>query len=138
MTRTLLIIDDNKSVRDSLHFLFVRKGYNVLTAADGPQGLAVARDHAVDGAMIDVNMPGMTGVEVCRELKTQEAVTGRRIAIWLMTGARTQDVVKAGEEAGALAVLAKPFDFAELFRRFSEVFGTVAPPKPAPDVLDQL
>lgn len=138
MPRTLLIIDDNKSVRDSLRFLFERRGYHVLAADGGPEGLQMARDHPVAGAMIDVNMPGMNGVEVCRALKTQAAEMGRPISIWLMTGARTNDLIKAATEAGALMVFSKPFDFPDLFRRFEEALGPVEQPKPAPDPLDQL
>ena len=138
MPRTLLIIDDNKSVRDSLRFLVERRGYHALVAADGPEGIEIAKQHEVDGAMIDVNMPGMNGVLVCQILKQLSAQTGRPIVIWIMTGARTQDVVTAAADAGALTVLAKPFDFPDLFRQFEEHLGPGQVQQRAPDVLDQL
>lgn len=121
--RTLLVIDDNKSVRESLRFLFMRRGYDVLVAESGPEGLALAGQHLVDGAMIDVNMPGMNGIEVCRALREHAAARGRDLPVWMMTGARTPDVVKRAAEAGALVLLGKPFDFSDLFRRFEERFG---------------
>lgn len=136
--RTLLVIDDNKSVRESLRFLFERRGFRVLVAADGPEAIAIAQREDVDGAMLDVNMPGMNGVEVCRELKAIERERGRPIAVWMMTGARTPELTKAAVEAGARMLLAKPFDFADLFKRFDEAFGPVAPPRPKPDALDHL
>jgi len=138
MTRTLLIIDDNKSVRDALRFLFERRGYRVLAAESGPEGIAIAKAEQVDGALIDVNMPGMNGIMVCRELRAHAVQTGRPLPIWMMTGARTPEVTKSALEAGALTLLAKPFDFSDLFRRFDEALGPVVPPTPPPDVLDQL
>lgn len=138
MTRTLLIIDDNKSVRDALRFLFERRGYRVLAAESGLEGIAIAKAEQVDGALIDVNMPGMNGITVCRELRAYAVQNGRPLPIWMMTGARTPEVAKSALEAGALTLLAKPFDFADLFRQFDETLGPVAPPTPPPDVLDQL
>lgn len=138
MTRTLLIIDDNKSVRDALRFLLERRGYQVLTAESGPEGIALAEQHAVDGVMVDVNMPGMNGIMACRALKAQAEAKGRTLPIWMMTGARTPELAKTAAEAGALVLLPKPFDFADLFRRLDEAIGPVEPPKPEPDVLDQL
>lgn len=139
MTRTLLVIDDNLSVRESLRFLFERRGYRVLVAESGPEGIALARQHEVHGAIVDVNMPGMNGIVACRALRAAVAEQGRSIAVWMMTGARTLELTKAAIEAGALTLLAKPFDFAELFRQFDEQLGGPPdPPKPAPDVLDEL
>ena len=138
MTRTLLVIDDNKSVRESLRFLLLRRGYAVQVAENGRDGIAIAAENQIDGALVDVNMPGMNGVEVCRALREQAAARGRSIAVWMMTGARTQELGKQALEAGALALLGKPFDFAELFRRFDETLGPIEPPKRAPDVLDDL
>lgn len=138
MTRTLLVIDDNKSVRESLRFLLLRRGYTVHVAENGRDGIALAASGNIDGALVDVNMPGMNGVEVCRALREQAAARGQSIAVWMMTGARTQELGKQALEAGALALLGKPFDFGDLFRRFDETLGPVQPPKPQPDVLDEL
>lgn len=139
MTRTLLVIDDNRSVRESLRFLFEWRGYIVLVAENGLEGIALAKEHLVDGALVDVNMPGMNGIDVCRALRAQAAGQGRPLVVWMMTGARTLALAKSAEEAGALALLPKPFDFAELFRRFDEQLGgPPTPPQPEPDVLDEL
>jgi CheY-like chemotaxis protein len=139
MTRTLLVIDDNKSVRESLRFLFVFRGYSVLVAESGPEGIALAAQQSIDGAIVDVNMPGMNGVAVCRALHAQAAELQRPIAVWMMTGARTPELMKSAQEAGAITLFAKPFDFSELFRQFDEKFGgPPQAPKPTPDVLDEL
>jgi CheY-like chemotaxis protein len=128
MARTLLVVDDDKSVRDSLRFLIERRGYTVIPAEYGAKAVALAAQHPIDGALVDVHMAGMNGVEVCRALRAQAAEAGREVAVWLMTGAPTTDIVKAAAEAGALVVLAKPFDHAELFRRIDQYFGEAPQP----------
>ena len=135
--RTVLVIDDNKSVRDSLRLLLQQRGYNGLVAESGAEGLAIAAQHVIDGAMIDVHMPGINGVEVCRTLRDQAVASGREIALWVMTGARTPELAKASLEAGALELLGKPFDVADLFRRFAERWGppiSTPPPTASPEV----
>src|SRR5688572_12393501 len=107
--RTLLVIDDNKSVRESLRFLLVRRGYAVLMAENGPEGIELAAQHAIDGALIDVQMPGMNGFEVCRTLRQRAADAGRAFPIWMMTGGRSPNLVRLAAEAGALTLFSKPF-----------------------------
>ncbi len=132
-TRTLLVIDDNKSVRDSLRFLLQRRGYNVLLAESGAQGLALAGEGEVDGALIDLNMPGMHGLEACRLLREQAAARGRSIAVWMITGARTQELTAKSLEAGAHALLGKPFTSDNLFQLFDDTLGKFEPLPEAPD-----
>lgn len=125
--RTVLVIDDNSSVRESLRFLFQRRDYEVVVAADGAQGLALAAQRAFDCAMVDVNMPGLNGIEVCRRLHEQARATDHPIAVWVMTGARTPELARRAVEAGAIALLGKPFDLPELFRRLEEHFAQRTP-----------
>jgi DNA-binding response OmpR family regulator len=123
MQRTFLVIDDNESVRESLRFLLLRRGYAVLVAEDGYQALRVAAANVVHGAMVDVNMPGMNGIDVCRALREHAAAARRPIAIWMMTGGRSPELVRQAREAGALDLLGKPFDIPSLYRRFEEHFA---------------
>ncbi|MDO8543923.1 MAG: response regulator [Opitutaceae bacterium] len=127
MMPTLLVIDDNVSVRESLRFLLLRRGYQVELAESGPAGIALARERAFDGAMIDVQMPGMNGIDVCRVLKEEAAAAGRPLAVWMMTGGRSPELIRHATDAGALALLGKPFDFVDLYGRFDEQWG---PPPP--------
>ena len=119
---TLLIVDDERSVRETLRLLLERRGYRVLVAESGPSGIAIAAAELIDGAMVDVHMLGMDGVVVCRELRAQASAAGRDLPVWLMSGARSSDVIKAGTEAGAAAVLGKPFNLAQLFAMLGERF----------------
>lgn len=123
MARTFLVIDDNESVRESLKFLLLRRGYAVLVAEDGYEALEIAAQNTIDGAMVDVNMPGMNGIEVCRALRERAAAAGREIAIWMMTGGRSPELLRMARDAGALDLLGKPFDLPALYRRFEEHFA---------------
>lgn len=123
MPRTLLVIDDNSSVRNALSFLLSRRGYIVLVAEDGLSGIEMARQHAVDGVLLDQHMPGMTGIVVCRLLKTLAAERERSLPIWMMTGARTSELAAAAIAAGAIVMLAKPFDFSELYALLEDKLG---------------
>lgn len=132
MPRTLLVVDDNQSVRESLRFLLLRRGYDVLVAEGGVEALARIAEARVDGALVDVNMPGMNGIEVCRALRKHAAANGREIVVWMMTGARTPEVLKQAREVGALDLLGKPFDLPSLFRQMEEQLAKLPPDGHAP------
>jgi DNA-binding response OmpR family regulator len=128
--KTLLIVDDERSVRETLRLLLERRGYHVLVADNGAAGVALAAAQVIDGAMVDVHMFGMDGVAVCRALRAQASGAGRDLAVWLMSGARSADVIKAGTEAGARAVLGKPFNLAQLYGMLEQHFSPPAPAAP--------
>ncbi len=87
----------------------------------------------MSGALIDVHMPGMNGIELCRALRKHGTASGGPTPVWLMTGAATAEVQKQTAEAGALAVLGKPFDMTELVERLNEQLGGVASTVPTND-----
>ena len=109
----VLVADDEDDIR-SLVCLAVRKaGAAEITAvADGTAALATAREQLPDLAVLDVSMPGASGLEVCSELRADPATAGIRILL-LSAGASLDDVAR-GLAAGADAYLAKPFAVAGL------------------------
>jgi CheY-like chemotaxis protein len=107
---TLLIIDDNESVRESLKHVFMRRGYSVAIAPGGEAGLTLHAKGGIDAALVDINMPGMNGIDVCRMMHRQMEAEGRKIPVWLMTGAIGPNAEEMGMAAGAQAVMHKPFD----------------------------
>ena len=127
---TLLIVDDNPSVRDALRYIVERRGYFAVTAASGAEAIALSAQQVFDGAMIDVNMPGMNGLALCRTLLAQSKEAGRHLAVWMITGAWTAELARLSVDAGALMLLAKPFDHAELYQQFDQQFGGPTPPEP--------
>ncbi len=118
MVRTppqILIADDNPENLDIFQTRLAAHGYEILTATDGEQALAVAREKQPDLILLDVMMPKMDGIEVCRHLKADSSFPFVPI-VMLTAKAGLQDVV-AGLEAGADEYLTKPVDHTALVAR---------------------
>ena len=111
----ILIVDDNETNRDILRTRLGQHGYELLEAADGEEAIAATREHHPDLILLDVMMPKIDGIEVCKRIKADADLPF--IAIILVTAkADTKDVV-AGLEAGADEYLTKPLDQAALVAR---------------------
>ena len=111
-TPIVLVADDDEDILELVAFRLERAGYEVITARDGTEALAAARERHPDLAVLDVMMPGMTGYDVTRELRGNDATRG--IPVILLT-ARVQEAdVNRGFEAGADDYLRKPFSPQEL------------------------
>jgi len=96
-------------------------------AANGEAGLALFAKSGADAAIVDINMPGHNGVEVCRMLGEQARRSGRKLPVWLMTGAIGAYVEELGLKAGALKVLHKPFNISEFTAELDEQLRSEAP-----------
>lgn len=109
----ILVVEDSPRIASFLRKGLGEEGYVVETASDGDTGLEMARSQEFDAAVVDVMLPGRSGVELLRELRA----TGSRLPILLLTARdRTEDKVE-GLDAGADDYLTKPFDFTELMAR---------------------
>ena len=111
----ILIVDDNETNRDILRTRLGPHGYELLEAADGEEAIAATREHHPDLILLDVMMPKIDGIEVCRRLKADADLPFTAI-ILVTAKADTKDVV-AGLEAGADEYLTKPLDQAALVAR---------------------
>jgi putative two-component system response regulator len=112
---TVLIVDDEAPVTDFLRRLLERDGYIVRAAADGDAALADIAAHPPDIVLLDVNLPGLNGFEVCRRLRRDSAT--RLLPVIMVTGRdATADRVE-GLDAGADDFLTKPVETAELMAR---------------------
>jgi putative two-component system response regulator len=112
---TVLVVEDDPSNRVLLTRLLERAGYRPVTAVDGPSGLAAAFELAPDVVLLDVVLPGMDGLEICRRLRADPRTVA--LPVVLLTGRTSVDDVVAGLDAGADDFLAKPFHEAELLAR---------------------
>lgn len=83
--------------------------YRVLRAQNGMQALALAIEQPVDGALVDLHMPGLSGIETCRKLRALAMQTGRAWPVWLMSAALSADARRVALEAGVYGFIAKPF-----------------------------
>ena len=109
---TILVVDDEKTLRDVLEYNLVREGFRVLVAADGSEALRLAFDEQPDLIVLDVMLPGMSGFDVVRAVRRQLTVPV------LMLSAREEEIDKVvGLELGADDYLTKPFSLRELLAR---------------------
>lgn len=112
MNERILIIEDDQAILKVLQRGLAYEGYTVDIATDGRAGLNLARDHHPDLVILDLMLPGMDGLEVCRRLRT-----GGSLPILMLTAKDTiQDRVQ-GLDAGADDYLVKPFNLDELLAR---------------------
>jgi len=109
----LLVVDDDPSVREALALLLDLNGFDVATAVDGREAMRALMTDSPDAIILDVLMPGLDGLEVCRRMR---AVGDRTPVLMLTARAEVSDRV-AGLEAGADDYLAKPFAHEELIAR---------------------
>jgi adenylate cyclase len=116
---SILIVDDNEANRDILATRLATQGYALYQAADGEEALAAAKSVLPDLILLDVMMPKINGIEVCRRLKSDGALPFMSI-ILVTSRADTKDVV-LGLDAGADEYLTKPVDQAALVARVRSV-----------------
>jgi len=112
MTPKILVIEDEPALLDTLEYNLAKQGYRVLTAADGRQGLDLARAEHPDLLVLDLMLPGMDGLEVCRNIRQTD-----NLPIIMLT-AQTDEIDRVvGLEVGADDYLTKPFGMRELLAR---------------------
>ncbi len=118
----VLLVDDDVRLHELLASYLEQNGVRVTVAADGPRALALLDAGAFDAVLLDVMMPGMDGLEVCRRIRQKS-----RIPILMLTakGDETDRVV--GLELGADDYVAKPFSPRELLARLRAVLRRSAP-----------
>ncbi|MEV0503705.1 response regulator, partial [Streptomyces spectabilis] len=108
-SRTVLLAEDDRAIRTSLERALTLEGYRVTAVADGVQALAAAHRQPPDLLVLDVMMPGIDGLQVCRVLRAE----GSRTPVLMLTArVETADRV-AGLDAGADDYVAKPFEVDE-------------------------
>jgi adenylate cyclase len=129
--RTVLVIDDDPNVLYVLQGSLSRLGYTVIVAADGFEGIELARETRPSLILLDVNMPGPTGWQVLKAIRSDKAL--KRCPVVMLT---VDDDVQRGRATGANATMRKPLDPAQLQRLLAQVLldgGADASPSPQHD-----
>ncbi len=130
MTKVLLV-EDEESYRDATGYMLRKEGFDVVEAADGRDGLAQFDRGGADIVLLDLMLPGMTGTEVCRQLRQRSTVPV------IMVTARDSEIDKVvGLELGADDYVTKPFSHRELVARIRAVLRRGADVEVADDVLE--
>ncbi len=117
--KTVLVVEDEEDILALLHFNLIKAGYNVICAACGEEGLNCVSEHQPDLVLLDLMLPGIDGLEICRRLRKQEGTKETPI-IMLTAKGEESDVVK-GLELGADDYVTKPFSIKVLLARVKTV-----------------
>ena len=119
---TILVADDSMTILAMVSSRLTRAGYDVVTAARGDDALRLVQEHRPRLVLLDVEMPGLDGVEVARRIRADEALAGTFIV--MLTSLSEASEVAAGMAAGADAYLTKPFSPQDLQTQVEQLIGT--------------
>lgn len=122
----VLVVDDDDTVREVVRRYLTRDGHQVIEAPDGPTGLAAVRREHPDLVVLDLMLPGIDGLEVCREIRSASTVP---VIMLTALGEESDRVV--GLEYGADDYVVKPFSPRELALRVRRVLDRASPASPA-------
>jgi CheY-like chemotaxis protein len=116
--RTVVIADDEPSMRLLVHATIESDDYTVVEAVDGTQAWAMIQEHKPSLVLLDVQMPGMSGLEVLQLIKVEPSLAATRVI--LLTAKAQESDIEAGLIAGADFYLTKPFSPLDLLTRVEE------------------
>src|SRR5260221_11431238 len=131
MKAHILIVDDDTRVTSALHRTLAYEGYQVSAAYDGEAALAIARTKSPDLVILDLMLPGIDGLEVCRRLRNAHD----SLAVLMLTARDTVVDRVAGLETGADDYLIKPFALEELLARIKALLRRHNPPDMKREIL---
>lgn len=109
----VLIVDDEQSIRASLRTILSNIGFEIVEAARGEEALSLVRTAQFDAVLLDINMPGLDGVEVCRRMRKESS----RLQIVMLTVQGSEDRKVEALDSGADDYITKPFQLRELIAR---------------------
>jgi two-component system response regulator MprA len=119
----VLVVDDDRALRDALRRVLTLAGYEVQGAADGEQAIELVVQAVPDAVVLDVGLPGIDGLEVCRRLRR----LGNRVPVLMLTARDAVSDRIDGLDAGADDYLVKPFDVDELKARVRALLRRTGP-----------
>ena len=117
MQAKVLVVDDEKGVRDLLHSFLKTEGYQAILASNGKEAIELAKSETPNAILLDVNMPDIDGVETCRRLRAEEQT--RYIPVIMVTAFGTTET--EATDAGVDDFVNKPFELKGLAIRISSV-----------------
>jgi len=120
----ILIVDDEAMIRVSLRATLSNIGFKTLEAGRGEEALALVRTNRVDAVLLDINMPGMNGIDVCKNIRSLRP----RLAILMLTVRDGEDDIVTALDSGADDYITKPFHLRELTARMRAAIRGSLPP----------
>jgi DNA-binding response OmpR family regulator len=124
--KKILAIDDESDLLLIIKTALFAEGYDVLTATNGPDGLALASDHIPDLIILDMMMPEMDGFEVLKELRASDKTAG--IPVIMLTGVSEKAKIRTALDQGIDYYIVKPFEFHDLLSKIKIAMTDAEPP----------
>ena len=116
----ILLVEDEESFREGLSFMLSKEGYEVITADNGNDAVSKFEQHGADLVLLDVMLPGLSGLDVCKKLRTMT-----KVPIIMLTAKDTELDKVLGLEIGADDYITKPFSSRELLARVKAILRRV-------------
>jgi two-component system response regulator RegX3 len=131
----VLVVEDERSLREALVEVLTRKGFEVEAVGDGASGLAAAVRGDIDLVLLDLTLPRMDGIEICRRVRMERMA----LPILILTARGSEDERVKGLQAGADDYLVKPFGMNELLARVDALRrrASIAPADPEMLIVDE-
>ena len=123
--RTVLVVDDNQDIRNLVGHFLGSDGYLVFTASDGDEALAILNNNVINLVLLDVMMPGKSGIDVLKEIRNGSNKKNREIPVMMITAKSTTEDIDEALLHGANSYIIKPFR-GHLIREKVEAFFTPA------------
>ncbi len=117
--RHVLIIDDEKDIVESVEYNLAKEGYKISKAYDGINGLEAVHKKLPDLVILDLMLPGMSGIEICKAMKADQKTSSIPVIMLTAKGEETDKIV--GLEVGADDYITKPFSIRELAARIKTI-----------------
>lgn len=121
----IMIVDDDPGLRVMLQQMLAFRGFEVIEAEDGVEALKKAAFEPLDAIVLDVMMPGLDGIAVCRKMRQNPKLINTPII--MLSGKATPEAIQVGLAAGATKYLGKPISMPELIREIKSVLSVKIP-----------
>lgn len=132
MSRSILVVDDDEIVREMAHLVLTQAGFAVTTATSGQLGLDVLRRARIHLVLLDIAMPGLSGLDVLKRIRD---LPEPRPAVMMMTARGDAETVKGAMDLGAHGYVVKPFAAKALVSRVKAVLNGSRPAPVTPSRL---
>jgi DNA-binding response OmpR family regulator len=120
--KKILVVDDNRDIRGLLFKMLDSEGYDVLFAIDGEEALEIVKSHRFDLVLLDEMMPGKSGTEVLKEIRSSKYSHIKNLAIVMITEKSLIDDIDAALSAGATSYIVKPFRAEAIKQKIRNIF----------------
>jgi two-component system OmpR family response regulator len=120
--KQILVVDDNQDIRELIIRMLDFEDYDILTANDGEEALKIIKSHRFDLILLDVMMPGKSGIEVLSEIRSSKDSQIKNLAVVMITAKSLIDDIDAALSAGATSYIVKPFRAEAIKQKVRNIF----------------